>query len=110
MRALLLTLVVAFGMSLWLAQDGAVAAEMAVSTEAGGCAAGSCDGCRGGADSAAGAGACVAACAAAAQVVPPEEVLTSASASRAGLQPCRSSPDGRCDSPDHGPPKVLTFG
>jgi hypothetical protein len=108
-RALLLTLLLAFGMSLSFVQGGLMAAEMAVSAEAGHTGSSDCDGCGSG-DGKTDAGMCLSVCGSAAQGMPPGEPVALAPASRASFQGVHLLLGGRSHSPDHGPPKILTLG
>ena len=108
-RALLLTLLLALGMSLSFVQGGLMSAEMAVSIEAGHPGSSGCDGC-GGDDGKTGAGMCLSVCGSAAQGMPPGEPVALPSASRTSYQAVHLLLGGRSHSPDHGPPKILTLG
>jgi hypothetical protein len=108
-RALLLTLLLALGMSLSFVQGGLMAAEMAVSAEAGHTGSSDCDGC-GGSDHKADAGMCLSVCGSAAHGMLPAEPLALSPAARASFQAVRLLLGGRSHSPDHGPPKILTLG
>jgi hypothetical protein len=109
-RAFLLTLLLAFGMSLSFVQGGLMSAEMAVSTEAGHAGPGGCDGCSGGEDGQTDAGMCLSVCGSAAHGMPPGEPPAQPAASGASFQAVHLLLGGRCHSPDHGPPKILTLG
>ena len=108
-HALLLTLLLALGMSLSFVQGGLMAAEMAIAAEAGDLAPSGCDGC-GGDDGKSDAGMCLSMCGSAAQGMPPGEPVALSPASRAGFQAVHLLLGGRSHSPDHGPPKILTLG
>lgn len=108
-RALLLTLLLALGMSLSFVQGGLMAAEMAISAEAGDPGPSGCDGC-GGDDGKMDAAMCLSVCGAAAQGMPPGEPVALPSASRASYQALHLLLGGRSHSPDHGPPRILTLG
>jgi hypothetical protein len=108
-RVLLLALVLALGMSMSFVQGGLMAAELAVSAEAGHTGSSDCDGC-GGSDHKTDAGMCLSMCASAAQGILPGEPVALPPASRASFQVARLVLDGRSNSPDHGPPKTLTLG
>jgi hypothetical protein len=108
-RVLLLALLLALGMSLSFVQGGLMAAEMAVSAEAGHSGSGDCDGC-GSRDHTADAGMCLSVCGSAAHGMLPAEPLALSSASRASFQAVYLLLAGRSHSPDHGPPKLLTLG
>ena len=109
-RALLLTLLLALGMSLSFVQGGLMSAEMAVSTHAGHAGASGCVGCSGGDDGETDAGMCLSVCGSAAQGMPPGEQAALPAASRAAFQAGYLVVGGRSHSPDHGPPKILTLG
>ena len=109
-RAVLLTLLLALGMSLSFVQGGLMSAEMAVSTEAGHAGPGGCDGCSGGEDGQTDAGMCLSVCGSAAHGMPPGEPPAQPAASRASFQAVHSLLGGRSHSPDHGPPRILTLG
>jgi hypothetical protein len=108
-RALLLTLLLALGMSLSFVQGGLMAAEMAISTEAGDARPSGCDGC-GGDGGKTDAGMCLSVCGSAAQGMPPGEPVALPPASRASFQGVHLLLGGRSHSPDHGPPKILILG
>ena len=107
-RALLLALVLALGMSLSFVQGGLMAAEMAVSAEACHTGTSDCDGCGSGHKS--DAGMCLSMCASAAQGMLPGEPVALPPASRASFQAAYLTLDGRSHGPDHGPPKTLILG
>jgi hypothetical protein len=107
--ALLMALVIALGMSLSVVQGGLMAAEMAVSAEAGHTGSSDCDGC-GGSDHKADAGMCLSVCGSAAHGLVPAELLALPPASGASFQAVHLLFEGRSNSPDHGPPKTLTLG
>jgi hypothetical protein len=109
-RALLLTLLLALGMSLSFVQGGLMAAEMAISAEFGDAGPSGCDGCSGGDDGKTDAGMCLSVCGSAAQGMPPGEPVALPPASRASFQAVHPLLGGRSHSPDHGPPKILTLG
>lgn len=106
-RARLLMLLLALGMSLSLVQGGLMAAEMAISAEAGVSGPSGCDGC--GDDGEIDAGMCLSVCGSAAQGMPPGEPVALPPASRASFQGVHLLLGGRSHSPDHGPPKILTL-
>ena len=108
-RALLLTLLLALGMSLSFVQGGLMAAEMVMSAEAGEPGPNGCGGC-GGDDGKIDAGICLSVCGAAAQGLPPGEPVALPPASRASFQAVHLLLGGRSHSPDHGPPKIVTLG
>lgn len=105
-RALLLTLLLAVGMSVTFVQGGLMAAEMVASAEA--YAPTGCDGCT---DEAGDAGmlTCPSVCAAAHGLLPDELAATPALFQTTfGL--ASSILSGRANRPDHGPPKPLILG
>jgi hypothetical protein len=106
-RALLLALALALGMSLSFVQGGLMAAEMAVSV--GHTGSSECDGC-GGSDHGADAGMCLSVCGAAAHGMLPGQPVAVPAASRASFQAGYLVLDGRSHSPDPGPPRSLTLG
>jgi hypothetical protein len=107
-RALLLALLVALGMSLWFVQGTVMAAAMAVPSDA--CHHGSsgCDGCSGDGDP--DSRRCLALCATAAQALLPGELLIPRPGSRARFQAPDRCPGGCSYRPAHGPPKALAPG
>ena len=110
-RALLLTLLLALGMSLSSVQGGLMAAEMAVSTGASHTGSSGCDGCSGGGDDGkTDAGMCLSVCGSTAQGMLPGEPAAMPAASAPSLQTSHLVLGGRSHSPDHGPPKILTLG
>jgi len=108
-RALLLTLLLALGMSLSFVQGGLMAAEMAVAADEAHHGPSGCDRC-GGDDGKTDAGMCLSVCGSAAQGMPPGEPVALPPASRASFQAVHLLLGGRFHSPDHGPPKILTLG
>jgi hypothetical protein len=109
-RALLLALVLALGMSLSVVQGSLMAAEMAVAADGAHHGPSGCDGCGGGDHQDMDAGTCLAVCGTAAQGLMPGELLTLPLASRTGFQVTRLHLSGQFHSPDHGPPKNLILG
>jgi hypothetical protein len=109
-RAFLLTLLLALGMSLSFVQGGLMSAEMAVSAAASHPGPSGCDGCSSGDDGETDAGMCLSVCGSAAQGLLPGEPATLSAASRASFQAVHLLLGGRSHSPDHGPPKILTLG
>jgi hypothetical protein len=108
-RALFAALVLALGMSLSVVQGDLMAAEMAVSADAGHAGSSDCDGC-GGSDHKTDAGMCLSVCGSVAHGLVPAELVVSPPASRASFRAVYLLLDGLSNSPDHGPPKTLTFG
>lgn len=108
-RALLLTLLLAFGMSLLFVQGGLMAAEMAVSTGAGYVGPSGCDGCSGDDDGGTDTGVCLSVCGSAAQGMLPGEPAALPPAFRASFHIAHLIVDGRSSSPDHDPPRILTL-
>ena len=108
-RVLLLPLVLALGMSLSVVQGSLMAAEMAVSAEAGHTESNDCEG-SGCSNHKADAGMCLSVCGSAAHGMLPAEPLAPSPASQASFQGVRLLLGGRSHSPDHGPPKILTLG
>jgi hypothetical protein len=100
-RALLLALLVALGMSLWFVHGAVMAAEMAVAAEACHHGPDGCDGCDGDPDS----GRCLALCASAAQAMLPGELHLLQPESRSHCQVPDRCPGERSYRPEHGPPK-----
>jgi hypothetical protein len=86
-----------------------MAAEMAVSAEAGHTGSNDCDGCGGG-DHKTDAGMCLSICGSAAHSMLPGEPVALPPASRASFDAVHLLIGGRSHSPDHGPPKILTLG
>jgi len=109
-RRLHLALVLALGMSLSFVHGGVMAAEMAVSAGSGGQGPSGCVECDGGGDGGASVSTCLAVCGAAAQGLVPGQPVALPPASGVSLQAVHLLLDGRCSSPDHGPPKILTLG
>ena len=107
-RALLLALLVALGMSLWFVQGAVMAAEMAVPAEACHHGPNGCDGCSG--DGGPDSGGCLALCATAAQALLPGEPLIPRPVSRARFQTLDRCPGGCSYRPEHGPPRMLALG
>ena len=108
-RALLLTLLLALGMSLSFVQGCLMAAEMAVSAEAAHPGPHGCDGCGDG-DRDLDASTCLSVCGSAAQGLLPGEPAALPPASQASFPAAWLVVGGRFHSPDHGPPKILTLG
>jgi hypothetical protein len=94
-------------MSFTLVQGSLMAAALAVST--GACAPGGCDGC-GGDDGDTEVGTCLSVCGSSAHGLLPDQPLAPPSALRAGFHTAPSVFAGRINTPDHGPPKILTLG
>jgi hypothetical protein len=86
-----------------------MAAEMAVSAEAGHAGSSDCDGC-GGSDHETDAGMCMSVCGSATQGMLPGEPVALPPASRASFEIVSRAHGGRFNSPDHGPPRKLTLG
>jgi hypothetical protein len=107
LRALLLALLLALGMSLSFVQGGLMAAEMAVSADAGHPGPHGCDGCG---DGDVDASTCLSVCGLAAHGMLPGEPVALPSASRASFQAGYLIFGGCSHSPDPGPPKRLTLG
>lgn len=84
-----------------------MAAELAVSTDAGHPGPNGCDGCDDGHDCATGADTCLSLCVSAAQGLLPAEPIASPPASRGTFDAAGLIPGGRSNSPEHGPPKLL---
>ncbi|MCC2665946.1 MAG: hypothetical protein K0S35_3868 [Geminicoccaceae bacterium] len=108
-RAALVALVAALGMSFSVVQGGLMAAEMAVSAEAGHTGSSNCDGC-GGSDHQADAATCLSVCGSAAHALLTAELMALPPASEASFQAVHRLVAGLSSNPDHGPPKTLTFG
>jgi hypothetical protein len=108
-RAVLVALVVALGMSFSVVKGGLMAAEMAVSAEAGHTGSSGCDG-RGGSDQKADAAMCLAVCGSAAHALLTAEPMALPAASEASFQAVYLLVNGLSNNPDPGPPKTLTFG
>ena len=108
-RAVLVALVLALGMSLWVVQGGLMTADMAVSAEAGHTGSIDCDGC-GASDHKADAAMCLAVCGSAAHALLTAEAMALPPASEASFQVVYLLVDGPSNHPDPGPPKTLTFG
>ena len=108
-RAVLVALVLALGMSLWVVQGGLKTAGMAVSAEAGHTGSTDCDGCGASAHKA-DAAMCLAVCGSAAHALLTGEAMALPPASEASFQAVYLLVDGLSDHPDPGPPKTLTFG
>ena len=107
-RALLLTLLLAVGMSVTFVQGGLMAAEMVVSAE--GSAPTGCDGCTGDDAGDADMLACQSVCSSAAHGLLPGEPAAPPAVLRTAFGLASSILDGRANRPDHGPPKILTLG
>jgi hypothetical protein len=108
-RAVLVALVLALGMSFSVVQGGLMAAGMAVSAEAGHTGSIDCDG-RGGSDHKADAALCLSVCGSAAHALLTPELMALPPASEASFQAVYRLVAGLSHNPDHGPPKTLTFG
>jgi hypothetical protein len=108
-RAVLVALVLALGMSFSVVQGGLMAAGMAVSAEAGHTGSIDCDG-RGGSDHKADAAMCLSVCGSAAHALLTPELMALPPASEASFQAVYRLVAGLSHNPDHGPPKTLTFG
>jgi hypothetical protein len=108
-RAVLVALVVALGMSASVVKGGLMAVEMAVSAEAGHTGSSDCDGCGGSAHEA-DAAMCLAVCGSAAHALLTAEPMALPPASEASFQAVHPLVNGLSDNPDPGPPKTLTFG
>jgi hypothetical protein len=108
-RALLLALFLALGSSLSLVHGSLMAAEQAVSTDAGHAGPGGCDGCDDGQDCATDSGTCLSQCASAVPGVLPGEPIASPPTSRAALDAAVLILGGCSQSPEHGPPKLVTL-
>ena len=108
-RVLLLALLLAVGVSLSFVQGSLMTAEMAVATD-GAHHPSDCDGCAAGDQKGADAGTCVSVCGSAAQGLMSGELLTLPATSRTAFQAAHLLLSGQTNSPDHGPPKILTFG
>ena len=106
-RALLLTLLLALGMSFTSVQGGLMAAEMIVSAEASG--ASGCDDCGGDAGDA-GALTCLSVCGLGGQGLLPGEPMATAALVRPIFRATSPLLGGRANRPDHGAPKILTLG
>jgi hypothetical protein len=106
-RALLLALLFALGSGLALVHGSLMAAELAVSSDAGRAGPNGCDGGDDGHDCATDAGTCFSQCASAAQGILPGEPLASPPDARVAFDAVGLIPGGRANSPDHGPPKLL---
>jgi hypothetical protein len=108
-RVLLLAILLGLGVSLSFVQGGVMAGEMAVAADGAHHGSSGCDGCGGG-DHKADAGMCLSVRGFAAQGLVPGEPVALPPASRANFQAVWLVVGGRCHSPDHGPPKLLTLG
>ena len=106
-RALLLALLLALGMSLSLVQAGLMAAEMAFAADAAQPCPHGCDGCD---ETDVDAGVCLSVCGAAAHGLLPGEPVALPSGARASFQGGYLILGGRSHSPDPGPPKALILG
>jgi hypothetical protein len=107
LRALLLALLLAFGMSVSLVQASLMAAEMAFSAETAQPCPHGCNGC--GDDGDRDAGTCLSVCASAAQGLLPGEPAAVSAASRASFELGHLVLRGPSYSPEPGPPKTLTL-
>lgn len=106
-RALLLTLLLALGMSATSVQGGLMAAEMVVAAEASApTGSGGCTGDAGDADMLA----CQSVCGSAVHGLLPGEPAVSPAVLRTAFGPASFILDGRANRPDHGPPKIRTLG
>ena len=108
-RAVLVALGLALGMSFSVVQGGLMAAEMAVSADAGHTGSSDCDGCGGSAHKA-DAAMCLAVCGSAAQALLTAEPMALPAASEASFQAVYLLVNGLSNNPDPGPPKTLIFG
>ena len=108
-RAVLVALVLALGMSFPVVPGGLMAAEMTVSAGAGHTGSSDRDGCGGSAHKA-DAAMCLAVCGSAAHALLTSEAMALSPASEASFQTVYLLVDGLSDHPDPGPPKTFTFG
>ena len=106
-RALLLTLLLALGMSVTFVHGGLMAAEMVVSAEAS--MPTGCDGCTGDAADA-DVLTCQSVCGSAAHGLLPGEPAARPAGARTIFGLTSPVLGGRSNRPDHGPPKILTLG
>jgi hypothetical protein len=106
LRALLLALLLAFGMSLPFVQGGMMAAEMAVSGESGHSGSHGC----GGDEGTAAIDTCLSLCAAACHGLLPEEPVALAPRDGTDFPIAQLAPSDRPGSNDHGPPKSRILG
>jgi hypothetical protein len=109
-RVLLLAILLGLGMSLSFVQGSVMAAEMAVSADAGHTGSSDCHGCGGSDDGGASASTCISVCGAAAHGLLSGEPVALPPASRASFEIASLAFGGRSHSPDHGPPKIPTLG
>ena len=107
-RVLLLAGLLGLGVSLSFVQGSVMAAEMAVAADGAHHGTSGCDGC-GGSDHETDAGMCLSVCGSAALGLLTGEPAALPPASEASLQVARLLLDGRSQSPDHGPPKIVTL-
>ena len=107
LRALLLALLLALGMSLSLVQGSLMAAGMALSAGTAQPGPHGCDGCG---DGDLDAGTCLSVCGSAGHGLLPGDPVALPPAARASFGALYLVLGGRSQSPDPGPPKVLTLG
>ena len=106
LHAVLLALLVALGMGLAQAHGSLMAAETALAGEAGEPCPDGCDGC-GDAARDLDADICLSVCASMALALLPDQPLTLRAAARADVQAGGLVLDGRCLTPEPGPPKPV---
>lgn len=104
---LVLTLIVALGISLSFVQSGLMAAGMAVAADHGSVP---CPDCGGGDDGAPDAGTCIAVCGSLSHALPVGGPAAPSETFRLAFQAGDLIRNGRSQRPDHGPPKLSTLG
>jgi hypothetical protein len=104
-----MALLLGAGMSLSFAQASAMAAKMAIAAEMAMPGPDGCDGCNGDDPDDADLN-CLAVCGAAVHGLLPADPTEPPRTSRTGLHSTYLVLDGRTNTPDHGPPKILILG